>query len=85
MLSGMLSARQTRSPRTPPFSLKKITAGSFSTAAVAARATVKPFFLGLCGFYFNVLLASNIVGLAPWHVEAHHHLIHVDDVSGSIL
>ena len=40
----MSRAHQTRTPRLPPLSLKKMTAGSFSPVAVAARATVNPFF-----------------------------------------
>ena len=54
ILSGMLSAHRTRSPRTPPFSLKKITGGSFSPAAVAVRATVKPF----CSAFVVFILMS---------------------------
>ena len=49
-LSGMSRARQTRTPRLPPLSLKKMTVGSFSPVAVAARATVNPFFTAFVVF-----------------------------------
>ena len=68
------------SPRIPLHFLKMMTAGSFAPAAVAASATVKPFFSALVVFDPNGPAASHIVGPGARHIKAAHGQIHVDDV-----
>ena len=60
---------------------EEMTAGSFSPVAVAARATVNPFFSVFVVFILmSFFPLTSLHGFASEHVKAHHCLVHVDDV-----
>jgi len=66
--SGIFSLLFTLVPSLPPLSLKTITTGSFSPEAVAAKATVNPFFSALV-FSILMVLSWNSIVMVPCQTD----------------